>query len=134
MVGMHGTRLPNAVEMNNMLLHSERLQRDILASYDQGKTSLCASDIELLRNCSLDPDVTVANTHLLTFEGWNEMEGQAERLQAAFQSILTSTYSLNDYFFRTTDTHRTQTSLHAFADGLFGLNGHYFCSNRTRCV
>lgn len=124
MLGRHGTRLPNAVEVNNMLEHNERLHRDILANYDQGKTSLCASDIELLRNWSFDPDVTVANAQRLTFEGWNEMEGLAQRLQAAFPSILKSTYSPNDYFFRTTGTHRTQTSLHAFADGLFGFNGH----------
>lgn len=124
MLGRHGTRLPNAVEVNNMLQHSERLHIDILANYEQGKTSLCASDIELLRNWSFDADVTVPNAQRLTSEGWNEMEGLAERFQAAFPSILTSTYSPNDFFFRTTGTHRTQTSLNAFADGLFGFNGH----------
>lgn len=124
MIGRHGTRLPNANAINNMLAHSERLHSAILTNYNQGKTSLCASDIELLRNWNLNSDVIVGNAQLLTSEGWNEMEGLARRFQTAFPSILSSTYSPNDYFFRTTGTNRTQTSLNAFADGLFGFNRH----------
>lgn len=43
--------------------------------------------------------------------------------QAAFPTIFTSTYSENDYFFRPDAAPRCSLySLHAFADGLFGVD------------
>lgn len=124
MLSRHGTRLPNANELTNILEHNERLHREILSNYEQGRTSLCASDIDLLKNWRFDPNITFENVQHLTSAGWNEFEGLAQRYQAAFPSILPSTYSPNDYFFRTTGAHRTARSLHAFSDGLFGVDGH----------
>lgn len=123
MIGRHGTRLPNLNEVTNMLEHNQRLHRDILSNYDQGRTSICASDIELIKNWTLDPSITLQYIQYLTSAGWDEIESLAQRYQAAFPSILSSTYSPNDYFFRTTGTDRTVRSLHAFADGLFGADG-----------
>lgn len=62
------------------------------------------------------------NEQFLTVSGWNELVQLAERYQSTFPSLLPSTYSRNDYFFRSTDTQRTIGTLRAFADGLFGFN------------
>lgn len=125
MMSRHGTRWPNARELLLLNENSERLRNDILSNYDQGRTSLCASDVELIRNWRYeDWNITLEDQADLNAAGWSEMEGLGQRYQAAFPSILSPTYSANDYFFRTTGTHRTQTSLEAFADGVFGVNGH----------
>lgn len=124
MLSRHGTRLPNANELTNILERNERIHSEILSFYEQGRTSLCASDFESIKNWRFDPDITFENVQHLTSAGWNEFQGLAQRYQAAFPSILPSIYSPNDYFFRSTGAHRTDRSLHAFADGLFGVDGH----------
>lgn len=124
MVGRHGTRLPLDTELPNIFDTVVRLHGEILLNYDQGRTSLCASDIELLRTWQFDPNITIDVAGYLSSSGWDEMEALAQRYQAAFPSILPSTYSPSDYLFRTTDIQRTRVSLHAFSDGLFGVNGH----------
>lgn len=66
----------------------------------------------------------IGNSIQISPAGWNEMEAMAQRYQTAFPTILPSTYFPNDYFFRSSDYQRTRYSLHAFADGLFGVNGY----------
>lgn len=123
MLGRHGARLPLDTELPIILGDITEIHRQILSNYNQGRTSLCASDFELLRNWQFDPNITIENAGHLAESGWIEIEEIAQRYQAAFPSILSSTYSPNDYFFRSTDFQRTQNSLRAFADGLFGVNG-----------
>lgn len=123
-LGRHGTRLPLDTELPDIFGTVVRLHREILSNYDQGRTSLCASDIELLRNWQFDPDITIDVAGHLSSSGWDEMEALAQRYQAAFPTILPSTYSPFYYGFRSTDIQRTRVSLHAFADGLFGVNGY----------
>lgn len=122
MLGRHGTRWPNPTELNN-IWEIERLAAEIKFNYDQGKTSLCASDLELISNWQFDPNITLEFAQYLISAGWNELEGLGQRYQAAFPTILSS-YSPNDFLFRASNYQRTQVSLHAFADGLFGVNGH----------
>lgn len=124
MVSRHGTRLPARSEMNKIFEHSGRLHRDILRNYNEGKTSLCDSDIELIRNLVFDPNITLEIEQYLTVSGWNEFQDLAQRYQTAFPTVLTSSYLPRDYFFRSTPTQRTRGSLRAFADGLFGFEGH----------
>lgn len=123
LISRHGTRLPSRSDINDMLQNSARLQSEILRNYEAGRTSLCASDIELIRNWRFDSNITADNEQLLTVTGWNEFQGLAQRYQAAFPTLLPSTYSQNHYFFRTTHTQRALASMQAFADGLFGFNG-----------
>ncbi|KAJ6634878.1 Multiple inositol polyphosphate phosphatase 1 [Pseudolycoriella hygida] len=99
------------------------IHEEILSNYNRGRTSLCSTDFELIRNWQFDPNITLELSQYLTSAGWNEMEGIGRRYQAAFPSILTP-YTPNDYRFRSSDFQRTQVSLHAFADGVFGVNGH----------
>jgi hypothetical protein len=62
----------------------------------------------------------VENETLLTVSGWNIMLGIAHRFQMAFPSLLPLTYNRPDFQFRHKDRQRSQGSIHAFADGLFG--------------
>lgn len=119
----HGSRLPTTAELGKIFEYSERIQKDVLRNYDDEKTSLCASDIELIRNWRFDPNITVERQQYLTESGWDELQGLAERLQEAFPTILPSIYSPTHFYFRPTATQRTFESLRAFADGLFGSNG-----------
>lgn len=123
MLSRHGTRLPSIPDLTKMFEHNERLHSEVLRNYDAGKTSLCASDIELIRNWTFDPNITIEREQMLTVSGWNEFQDLAQRYQAAFPTVLTPSYSPRDYLFRHTPTQRTRGSLSAFADGLFGFNG-----------
>ncbi|XP_037024280.1 multiple inositol polyphosphate phosphatase 1-like [Bradysia coprophila] len=123
-VSRHGTRLQSRSELENIFANNERLHRDILSNYEAGRTSLCAADIALLRNWRFDPNITLEMEQQLTVAGWNEFQEMAQRYQAAFPTLLPSTYSHSTYLFRTTHTARTLGSMRAFADGLFGHNGY----------
>ncbi|XP_037052504.1 multiple inositol polyphosphate phosphatase 1-like [Bradysia coprophila] len=124
MLGRYGTRLPSSTETANMLGNYERLHTEILENYKQGKTSLCAADFELLENWELNPDIALERAAHLTSVGWDEYEWLAQRYQAAFPTLLPSTYSPSDYFFRSSGLNNAARSLYAFADGLFGTGGH----------
>lgn len=123
LLSRHGTRLPSKTDLGKIFEHNERLHRDILKNFEAGRTSLCAADIELIRNWRFDPNITLEREQYLTDAGWNELQGLAQRYQEAFPTVLSNVYSPNDYFFRTTYKQRTLASLRAFADGLFGFNG-----------
>lgn len=60
----------------------------------------------------------------LTVAGWNEMVGIAYRYRLAFPTLLPQVYTRSWFTFRHTDRQRTQASVRAFADGLFGHNGY----------
>ena len=124
LLSRHGTRLPSSSDLRRIFEYNEDLHRDILRNYDAGRTSLCASDIELIREWRFDPEITLEQEQHLAPAGWNELQGLAQRYQEAFPSILSSNYTPNDYFFRSTYKQRTRNSLNAFSDGLFGVNAH----------
>lgn len=120
MITRHGARLPTADDISLMQQRVDELRSEILTNYNNGRTSICAADIELIRNWSFDSEIITERALDLVDAGWNEMIELAQRYQSAFPSIFSSPYSPNDYFFRPTNTHRTQQSLRAFAMGLFG--------------
>lgn len=124
MTGRHGARFPFDTDLPDLIRVINAVHSQILTNYYQGRTSLCASDFELLRDWQFDPNITMDNASFLSVSGWNEMKALAQRYQAAFPTILPAVYSPNDYMFQTSDFQRTRRSLHAFADGLFGENGY----------
>ncbi|KAG4072653.1 hypothetical protein HA402_004742 [Bradysia odoriphaga] len=123
LLARHGERYPFIEELPELRRVSNEIHGQILVNYNRGKTSLCASDFELLKNWSF-PDITddLAD-HLLPL-GWNNFYELAQRFQAAFPTILPSTYSPRDFFFQPSNHARHRQSLEAFADGLFGVNAH----------
>ncbi|KAJ6648434.1 Multiple inositol polyphosphate phosphatase 1 [Pseudolycoriella hygida] len=124
LLGRHGARLPLDTEFPNIFGTITTIHRQIITNYNQGRTSLCASDFELLNNWQFNPNITLDIAGHLAHTGWNEVEALAQRYQAAFPSILSSTYSADHFTFRSTNFQRTEFSLRAFADGLFGVNAH----------
>lgn len=124
MLSRHASRFPYESELQNLLQVIPALQRQILTNYNEGRTSLCASDFDLIRNWRINPNMTTEMAEYLSPSGWNEMKALAQRFQAAFPTILSSTYSFSDYLFQASDFERTHGSLNAFADGLFGDGDH----------
>lgn len=127
MMGRHGSRYPADTQdarLVDLYRVVNAIHRQTLINYNEGRTSLCASDIELLRNWEFRPDISAANAGNLSLTGWLEMETMAQRYQTAFPTIFPSTYSPIDYHFQSSPEPRCLESLKAFADGLFGVDGH----------
>lgn len=101
-----------------------QIQASAIKNYKNGKGTLCPEDLELLTNWELDTNMTESIAEFLTLAGWNELQDIATRYQRAYPGLLPSTYSSSLYIFRHSDTQRTLASFRAFADGLFGYNGH----------
>lgn len=97
---------------------------NIINAFNAGRSSLCPQDFALINSWRFDPNITVATEQFLTVAGWNEMKGVAERYQRAFPTLLPSSYSRDRFTFRHTDRQRTQATVRAFADGIFGYNGY----------
>lgn len=98
---------------------------NIIAARAAGRgQDVCQPDFNLINTWQFDPNITVAIEQFLTVAGWNEARDLAQRFQHAFPTLLPSTYSRERFTFRNTDRQRTQATVRAFADGLFGHNGY----------
>lgn len=62
----------------------------------------------------------MAIEQFLTVGGWNVVKELAERYQRYFPTLLPRQYTPQNFIFRHTDRQRTQATVRAFADGLFG--------------
>ncbi|CAO1438543.1 unnamed protein product [Diamesa hyperborea] len=122
MLQRHGTRLPNEnqiVKFPNIVPRRE----EIVRNYNAGLTALCAADFQLINNWTFDSNITIERESLLTVAGWNVMQDLAQRYQTAFPTLLPFAYNRQQFLFRHTERQRSQGSIRAFADGLFGFNG-----------
>lgn len=116
--------LLNPTDLENVLANSGRLQKEIISNYEKGRTSLCSSDMELIKNWRFDTSITPDRARDFIPFGWEEAKAPAQRYQAAFPSLLPAEYSYSHYFFRSANTNRTVGHIRAFADGLFGVDGY----------
>lgn len=123
LLNRHGTRLPNA----NKIEKYETLptyQAEIIANYANGKQpsvgALCEADLKLLRDWRWDSNITTDKAEYLTLQGWNDLKGIAQYYKTQFPTLLGAAYSAEKFYFRHTDTQRTQASFKAFVDGLWG--------------
>lgn len=72
----------------------------------------------------MDDDLyRIENANLVTPSGEIALQNISRRYQQLFPNILTGTYSATRFHFRHTGTSRTNTSIRAFANGLFGEVG-----------
>ncbi|KAJ6646430.1 Multiple inositol polyphosphate phosphatase 1 [Pseudolycoriella hygida] len=119
----HAARLPGVNDIGRMsTIHTQ--VNNIIAARAAGRgQAVCQQDFNLMNGWRFDPNITVEVEQFLTVAGWNEMVGIAQRYRNAFPTLLTP-YNRNWYTFRHTDRQRTQASVRAFADGLFGHNGY----------
>lgn len=97
-----------------------KVRADILRNYENGRTTLCRADFELIRDWVMDENITLESENTKTAAGWSAMVGIGRRYQQFFPAALPGTYNRDRYIFRHTNTQRSQGSLRAFADGLFG--------------
>lgn len=88
----------------------------IISSYDNGNSSLCAQDVDNLRQWKIDNKI-FGNTHQLTEEGSQDMQGIGSRLKQAFSKLLTKLDKEN-YTFRSTKGNWIEDSAQAFINGL----------------
>lgn len=84
---------------------------------------MCRHDFEAIRDWTRPTNFNIENASLTTEAGVVAMQNIARRYQQHFPDILTDTYSPNRFHFRHTITERTNTSIRAFASGLFGEAG-----------
>ncbi|XP_070502216.1 multiple inositol polyphosphate phosphatase 1-like [Chironomus tepperi] len=120
----HGDRLPSTNDINRMRPFSIEQTQNIINAYIQGRSNLCHLDFNSINHWTFDPNITVEHEQFLTVSGWNIVKNIARRYQAAFPTLLPTTYNRNQFLFRYTDRQRTQATLKAFADGLFGEGGY----------
>jgi len=119
----HGGRFPHPPDLQDMLDFADSsIQLDIARNYDAGRTTLCRQDFEALRDWRRAANFTLESASLTTEAGRIAMRNVARRYQQFFPSILSDTYTSARFHFRHTRTARTNTTIRAFADGLFGEN------------
>jgi multiple inositol-polyphosphate phosphatase/2,3-bisphosphoglycerate 3-phosphatase len=97
---------------------------NIINAHDAGRSSFCPPDFAAIRSWTWDTNITVAIEQFLTVSGWNIVKDLARRYQRAFPTILPAVYDRTRFSFRHTDRQRTQATVRAFADGLFGDNSY----------
>lgn len=97
---------------------------NIINARNAGRGNVCQQDFNLINSWRFDPNITVAREQWLTVAGWNEMKAIAQRYQRAFPTLLPLAYNRARFTFRHTDRQRTQATVRAFADGIFGFNGY----------
>jgi multiple inositol-polyphosphate phosphatase/2,3-bisphosphoglycerate 3-phosphatase len=124
-VSRYGGDLPDRAKIQRIMdFGATPILQNITDNYNQGKTTLCAQDFQLITSWVLDPNITLDSAELLTVSGWNIMEGLGRRWQERYPTLLPSTYNQQTYFFRSAHEQRSVGSIRAVADGLFGPNGH----------
>lgn len=103
------------------------VQEEIVRNYEAGRTTLCRPDFEGIRDFTVENDFDgrfiIENAGLLTDSGIFAMQNISRRFQEVLPNVLTGTYSQARYHFRHTGTPRTNSSIRAFATGLFGEAG-----------
>lgn len=120
-LGRYGGRFPFPDLMQEMIEFAQSsIQNDIVDNYNAGRTSLCRRDFEAIRDWTRQANFDIQNASRATEAGVTAMQNIARRFQQAFPDILTTTYSRDRFHFRHTDTERTNTSIRAFAQALFG--------------
>lgn len=80
-----GKNIPDNFYKN--LNESLAIRDKLISSYEQGKSSLCAQDIENVRTWTLDNEI-LSKPNFLTDEGSQELIGIANRLREAFPQLL----------------------------------------------
>jgi len=112
----HGTRYPSRQAIKLMKGDLKQLRLRILASMEEGGSSLCEGDVEQLRNWTLQVEEEQAK--LLHPEGETELVLLGERWLARLPVLLGS-YQVERFRLRSTNTQRAQQSGHSFTTGLW---------------
>ncbi|XP_037908832.1 multiple inositol polyphosphate phosphatase 1-like isoform X2 [Hermetia illucens] len=120
----HGTRLPGKEEIEG-IPGLVSLRDNIIENYEVKKTApakgaLCGQDLELLKNWVVNENITMDKNQYLTDQGWNDLKGIAEDYKEAYPTLLGREYEPSEYAFHHSGNQRTEASMMAFIEGLFG--------------
>lgn len=88
----------------------------VVSSHDSGSSSLCAQDVDNLRNWSPDSKM-FGQTHQLSEEGHEEVLGLGSRFKQAFPKLF-SKLDKENYIFRPASGNWIEESAKAFISGL----------------
>ncbi|XP_063821362.1 multiple inositol polyphosphate phosphatase 1-like [Ostrinia nubilalis] len=111
----HGKSYPNnhyAAKMEGAVIIRNYLQD----SQAKGTCSLCAQDVENLKNWPIDKKV-FKGLNELSDEGYQEMVGLGRRLRAVFPNLL-GNLEQGEYSFRPTSVDKIEDSAKAFIEGI----------------
>lgn len=111
----HGKNHPGD-QFSKVISTALNIKEDIIASYDNGSSSLCAQDMENLRRWSLD-NTMVNKPNELTKEGYEEMYELGIRLKRVFGKLLDK-LDKGSYTFRALSADVVYESSKAFLKGL----------------
>ncbi|RVE51148.1 hypothetical protein evm_004113 [Chilo suppressalis] len=111
----HGKRYPNK-HSAHLMENAVAIRNHIADSFENGKCSLCAQDVDNVINWKVDHRLFKGITEL-TDEGYREMYSIANRLKATFPDLLTNLKE-NEFTFRPTADDRMEESAQAFVDGI----------------
>ncbi|KAL4706577.1 hypothetical protein ACJJTC_015775 [Scirpophaga incertulas] len=94
---------------------AEAIRNYIVESFDKGNSSLCAQDVENLKNWFSDKKL-YTGIQTLTDEGYQEMHTIAKRLKMTLPNLL-SNLRQREYRFGSTSKDKIEESAKAYADG-----------------
>ncbi|XP_075971012.1 multiple inositol polyphosphate phosphatase 1-like [Anticarsia gemmatalis] len=95
------------------------IKDDIVSSYENGNSSLCAQDVDNLKNWS--PGEDLVREYELHDEGYQEIMKLAQRLKKAFPKLF-ELLDAKDYTFRSVNEEIAENSMKGFIAGLGKLN------------
>ncbi|CAB3242971.1 unnamed protein product [Arctia plantaginis] len=115
----HGKRNPSEQTAKDMI-EAMFIKDDIVTAYENGSSTLCAQDIDNLRNWVLDKNI-FDQLNQLSKEGYEESLGIGRRLKEAFPNLLAE-LGKEDYTFRSVKSKWVQDSIKGFVEGLGSKN------------
>ncbi|KAJ8732802.1 hypothetical protein PYW07_015401 [Mythimna separata] len=111
----HGKRNPDVNFAQNMQ-HIIKQKDFIVSSYEIGNSSLCAQDIENIKNWDVDMDM-MSKPNEIAKEGYQDLLRFANRMQESFPKLLKD-FQEQDYLFLQGFGQRFEKSARAFVEGL----------------
>ncbi|XP_063383544.1 multiple inositol polyphosphate phosphatase 1-like [Cydia fagiglandana] len=110
----HGNRNPgsSSIDMKRLI---DAVQGQIIRAHEDGRSHLCAQDIEAFRKWTFN-DTILDSQAYLTGTGYNELFDIAKRLRQRYPHLVQG--APEDYYLRPTDSQRTIASVMGFVHGL----------------
>ncbi|XP_047991047.1 multiple inositol polyphosphate phosphatase 1-like [Leguminivora glycinivorella] len=109
----HGNRNPgsSSVDMKRLI---DIVQPQILQAFQEGRSQLCAQDIEAFRNWTFDATMIEEQAYL-TETGYQELSDIGKRLRERYPHLARGTPQ--EYYLRPTNSQRTIASVQGFLEG-----------------
>lgn len=115
----HGQRNPG-IDFARQMKKALSLKKLIVKSFDRKNSSVCAQDIENLRNWNVPMDM-LTNVRYLTKQGYQESLGIGQRIRAVFPDLVNNLEE-GTYQFQSAYGHWLVNSMKAFVEGITAGN------------